>query len=159
MLTKKIVGERIEGKVDFTESMWKKNSIFFAGSYRRNVNPADFEKGVQTNDVSVIYNLHSLQAKLEVADEEATCSGFVYLELQKEGGKVNLVSINSSGPEMSLKMIEQELKKLDSKKWTVETLKEKVPTNCKSAINCEESCPGIEVGYQDVIKIFEVSYN
>jgi hypothetical protein len=157
VLTEKIVSARAEGQVSFTESLWQRNGIFFAGSYRRNVNHSDFENGVQPNDVSVIYNLHRLQARLKVADEEATCSGLVYLELEKEGQNVQLLAPNSSGPEMSLKMVEQILTTLALKKWTLETLKQKIPAECKTAINCEESCPGAEVGYQEAIKMFEVS--
>lgn len=154
---KKIVGERVKGQVAFPESIWQKdNSLFVTGCYRRNVNCADFEKGVQPSDVNVIYNLHCLRAKHEVADEEATLSGFFYLKLKKEGRKVHLHAPNSSGPEISLKMIKQMMKELDSEKWTLQTLQEKVPAECKSAINLKESCPGIEVGYLDAIKMFEV---
>jgi hypothetical protein len=157
MLTQKIAGERVKGKVTFSESLWQRNSLFFASSYRRTVNNADFEKGAQPNDVSVIYNLHSLQAQLEVADEEAICSGLVYLELKKEGRNVYLHVPNTSGAEMSLETVEQLLRKVVLKKWTLETLKEKIPAECKLAIDSEESCPGAEVGYQDAINMFEVS--
>jgi hypothetical protein len=58
---------------------------------------------------------------------------------------------------MSLKMAEKLLTTLASKRWTLETLKEKIPAECKSAVNSEEICPGTEVGYQDAIKMFEVS--
>jgi len=156
LLTKKIIGERVEGEVSLLESMWQRKGLFFAGCYRRYVNSADFDKGVQPNDVSVIYNLHSLQAQLEVADEEAACSGLFYLELKKEGHEVQLHAPNSSGPEMSLKMVENLLSKLDSKKWTLDTFKEKISAECKAAINCGEKCPGIKVGYQEAIKMFEV---
>ena len=156
LLTKKIVGGRLTGQVAFPETLWQKdNSLFLTGCYRRNVNCANFEKGVQPNDTNVIFNLQSLRARLEVADEEATVSGFVYLKLKKEGRKVFLHAPNCDGPELSLPMINKLLKTL-SEKWTLDTLKQQIPAECKAAINCEESCPGIEVGYQDVIKIFEV---
>jgi hypothetical protein len=48
------------------------------------------------------------------------------------------------------------LNDLQAEKWTLETLKEKIPVECKTEINCEEICPQIEAGYQNVIKGFEV---
>jgi hypothetical protein len=158
LLTRKIVGERLTGQIDLPESMWQEEYHFITCCYRRNVNCADFEKGVQPNDVSIIYNLQNLQARHEVADEEATCTGLAYLKLKKEGRTVFLHAPNSSGPEISLKMIKQMLQKLESEKWTLQTLKEKIPEECKSPINCEESCPGIEVEHQEAIKMFEVRY-
>jgi len=157
VLIEKIIGERAKGQVSFSESLWQRNGIFFAGSYRRYANLADFENGVQPNDVSVIYNLHGLQTRLKIADEQATCSGLVYLELKKEGQNVQLQAPNPTGPEMSLIMVGKLLTTLASKKWTLETLKDKIPAECKSAVNCDEICPGTEVGYQDAIKMFEVS--
>jgi hypothetical protein len=40
----------------------------------------------------------------------------------------------------------------DSKKWTLDTIKEKIPAECKATINCGEKCPG----NQEAIKMFEV---
>jgi hypothetical protein len=112
--------------------------------------------GVQSSDASVIYNIQCLKAMLVKAEDEANCTGLVYSVLNKESRKVNFKAPDSNGPEMSLKRAERLLDKLESKKWTLETLKSKFPDECKAALNLEESCPDIEAGYQDVIKAFEV---
>lgn len=156
MLIKKVVTDRLKGQVAFTESMWEEDGLHFSGLYRCIIDNTELAKGLQPNDVSVIYNIHCLHAKIQVAETEAACSGFVYLDHKKRGRTVHLCSPDSSGPEISLKLIKQELTNLDSMKWTLETLKEKIPAECKSAINHEESCPDIEAGYLSTIKKFEV---
>jgi hypothetical protein len=153
----KHVEERLRGEVDFTESILREQrTAFYAETYARISDCAIFEKGVHPTEASVFYNIDCVKRLHEKMDYEARFCGYAYLDQKKQGRKVHLCALDSSGPEMSLDMIEQVLTHLELNKWTLDTLKQKIPDECKSAINCEESCPEIEAGYQDVIKAFEV---
>lgn len=156
LLANEAASKRLKGQINITETLWQEKCDYFAGYYRKVLSNMEFIKGVQSNDNSIIYNIHCLNSILEVADTEALCTGIVYLALKEEGQAVHFCAPDSSGPEMSLEFIEQKLTNLDSERWTLETLKQKIPAECKSAISHEESCPEIETGYQDAIKIFEV---
>ena len=152
-----IIIKRLKGDVTFTEAMFLECSQELTDIALRIADSAHFNNaGVQSSDASVIYNIQCLKAMLVKAEDEANCTGLVYSILNKESRKVFFSAPISNGLEMSLKMAERLLDNLESKKWTLETLKAKFPEECKAALNLEESCPDIEAGYQDVIKAFEV---
>jgi len=143
--------------VTYANFMWQEYILDLEDMVRKIGNSANFlQGGVQSNDASVIYNIQCLKAMLVKAEGEAKCTGLVYSVLKKKGEKVFLAAPDSSGPEMSLEKAEQWLENLESEKWTLETLKAKIPEECKTAISQEEFCPDFESGYQHVIKTFEV---
>jgi hypothetical protein len=152
----KIFSKRLKGEVVLTESLWQEHHLYYTKIYLRINDNTDFEKGVQPNDASVIYNIQCLKDKLETTQYEACVASYTYSFLKKDGRKVYFVVPHSSGPDMSLEMVKKLLDNLESEKWTLETLKGKIPEECKSAVNKEESFPDIDAGYQDVIKAFEV---
>jgi len=157
-MLKKLICKRLKGEVTFTDVMWKEYSHCFASICRGFAVNAEFLKGVQPNDVSVIYNTQCLRIQYLQAMDEDKCCALVYFVLKKAGRKVHLSAPDSSGPQMNLEMAEQ-LLDLKSEKWTLETLKAKIPEECKTAINRlnrKEICPDIEAGYHDIIKAFEV---
>jgi hypothetical protein len=156
ILMLKIFSKWLKGEVNLTESLWQEHSLYYTKIYLRIIENMDFVKGVQPNDASVIYNIQCLKGKLETTQYEACVTSYTYSFLKKGGRKVSFVVPHSSGPEMSLEMVEKVLDNLELEKWTLETLKGKIPAECKSAVNKEESFPDIDTGYQDVIKAFEV---
>jgi hypothetical protein len=138
--------------------VWQKHRLDYANYYKQSCdyNYTVFLEGVQPNDASVFYDIQCLEAIHATAELEAAVSCDSYVFLKGDGKKVNFVVPASSKPEMGLEKAEQILTFLESDRWTLETLREKIPKECKSAINSEESCPDIEAGYLDVIKVFEV---
>ena len=156
ILMLKIFSKWLKGEVNLTESLWQEHSLYYTKIYLRIIENMDFVKGVQPNDASVIYNIQCLKGKLETTQYEASVTSYTYSFLKKGGRKVSSVVPHSSGPDMSLEMVKKVLDNLELEKWTLETLKGKIPEECKSAVNREESFPDIDTGYQDVIKAFEV---
>lgn len=154
LLVKKVVDKRLKGQVAFTASMWQDDSTILAGAYKRIIKNTEILKGVVPKDESVIYNIQCLKAMLAKAEDEAICIGLVYRAQKNK--EVYFCTPDMDGPEMSLEMVEQVLNKPGLEKWTLETLKDIIPEECKSAVNCKEICPGIEAKYQDTIKAFEV---
>jgi hypothetical protein len=154
-MVKKIVCKRLMGEVVFNDSLWQEYSIFFANTCDRiAVNTVFVKGGLQPHDVNINYNTQCHRFSLVISEDEAKCCVIVYFALKKAGLKVHLCAPDSSEPEISLKMSEQ-VEFLEH--WTLETLKMKIPEECKSDINREEICPNVEAtGYQDVIKAFEV---
>jgi hypothetical protein len=155
LLLNEVFAKRLKGDIRFTESM-RQEDVFSA--YRKIVACSNVVKGVQRTDASILYDICCLRSKCAKSLAEAVFSLSVYLAQQNQDGQnVYLCAPDSNGPEMSLEMVEQVLTALDAEMWTQDTLKEKIPTECKTAINCEEDCPGVEAGYQDVITLFEVN--
>jgi len=155
-MLKRIVCKRLMGEVVFNDSLWQEYRIFFANACQRIADNTDFVNGgLQPLDVNVNYNTQCERFSLVKSEDEAKCCVIVYLALRKAGLKVHLCAPNySSEPDISLEMSE---KVLFSDQWTLETLKMKIPEDCKSDINRDEICPDVEAtGYQDVIKAFEV---
>jgi succinate dehydrogenase/fumarate reductase-like Fe-S protein len=158
LVMNKVVDERLlKGDFIIDESMWQEDRRpFFAATYRSINVSLEFEKGVQPNDANIYYNFSCLRMQISRAEEEIKCAGLAYWDQKKKGKNVYLCAPDSIGPEMSLEMVEHLLNDLQAEKWTLETLKEKIPVECKTDINCEEICPNTEAGYQEVIKGFEV---
>jgi hypothetical protein len=154
---KDILSDRLKGEVTFTQVILQDYNIELAHIAGR-IDESEYilGGGMQSIDASVIYNIQCLMTMLTIAEDKANCAGLFYSVLKKEGQKVCLSAPDSNGPEMSVEIAEKLLTNLQSKKWTLETLKKKIPEECKSAVNEKEICPDIEAGYRDVIKTFEV---
>jgi hypothetical protein len=157
MLVLEIVDKRLKGEIIFDEAMWEKDhQLYFAGAYRTNKACTQQEKGLQPNDQNIFSDIVALRNSKYYAEYETQCAGLIYLAQKKNGRNVYLCPPDSNGPDVSLRLIEKILSNVSSKIWTLETLTDKIPSDCKTAINSEEICPSIEVGYQDAIKVFEV---
>jgi hypothetical protein len=156
MWMKKIYEERLRGDIVLTESVWQDHYLDYTKHYRNTTIYKDNEGGVLPNDVSVIYNMQCLGKKYLTTVHETQASNLVYSHLKGAGRKVFFKVPDASGPDMSLEKAQQVLDKVCSDKWTQETLKAKLPEDCKADINHKESCPDIEAGFEDVIKAFEV---
>jgi hypothetical protein len=155
---KKIFKERLRGDIVLTESMWQDHYLYYTKHYGHITENTDFLKGgVHPNDVSIIYNIQCLEKIYVTTLHEAAACDLAYSQLRDVGRKVFFKVPDASGPEMSLEKAQQVLDKVCSEKWTVETLKAKLPEKCKAAINRKEICPDIEAGCPGAVaKAFEV---
>jgi len=157
----KISTKDIGGDFDFDKFSFAKNNnyLFFASIFMGYQVLLDFRKGVQLNETSAILNMNHLQIEVMIADIEARISGFVYSVLKREGRNVFIRTPSATKVPVDIISVDCVYQKSIPAAWTEESLKMRLPVECRAGINSSEACPDIETeGEEAVIKTFEVKY-
>jgi hypothetical protein len=158
---KAIATKTIGGDFNFDQFSLTKNRTYLllASNFIDFKIQTDFVKGVELNETSAILNINHLQAEFDLADIEAKIGGLVYSALKREGRRVHMRTPSTTkGPVEPISLFTNFVDFIPAA-WTEETLKMKLPEECRAGINSSEVCPDIETeGDEAVIKIFEVKY-